>query len=369
MRVPVVLATLAVAGCAAAANPSPTVLSSGDFPKPLAALMTGARSSQWLAQGVDRWEVWVCHVPLETSVALYGDDQLRLRLSPTSLVDTLNRFVPPYFETLSHGLYRPEFVAGGEVTMSSADEPQDCLDRALEQSTTSSRGVIAIADAEHAVGEIGGFGTPGAPCSRPPCSAAVTRRAVYVGASDFGADWGERPPMDLVEHEMGHALGWPHSAYAPTAAPPYQSAIDLMSNSAAAREADPDRRDGSGTLALNRLTAGWLPDDAVVVLASAGGEVELAPSAGTTGRRVAVLAVDDTRFLTVEVIDASGLDAHLPHSGVAVHRVTFDGTLQSLEPLVGEPPYSDLLEPGDSVSADGWTITLLTRWRLRIVPA
>ena len=50
--------------------------------------------------------------------------------------------------------------------------------------------------------------------------------------------------MDLIEHEIGHALGWPHSGYDESAPNPTQSALDVMSNSAAPRDVHPDRRDG-----------------------------------------------------------------------------------------------------------------------------
>src|SRR3954469_18207471 len=163
-------------------------------------------------------------------------------------------------------------------------------------------GGLPTADAEHNAGDPGGFANAGAVCATPPCAATTTRRSAYVGASDFSPDWGDQPPMDLIEHEIGHALGWPHSGYDASLPDPTQSALDVMSDSAAPRAAQPDRRDGPDTLGINRLSAGWLPASSVAVLTPTGTTVMLAPSNGTSGKRLAVIALDDHRFITVELL-------------------------------------------------------------------
>ena len=70
--------------------------------------------------------------------------------------------------------------------------------------------MLAVADAEHAADQPGGIGS-GGDTHRAEAPASAARRWAYVGANDFSADWGDDPPMDLVEHELGHTLGWVHS--------------------------------------------------------------------------------------------------------------------------------------------------------------
>jgi hypothetical protein len=164
--------------------------------------------------------------------------------------------------------------------------------------------------------------------------------------------------MDLVEHEVGHTLGWVHSATEPGPPEHYLSALDVMSNSAAPRVADPTSRDAPDTLALDRLISGWLPTSAVRA-ASQGTTVVLRPSTGADGVRLLVLPVDDASFLTVELLSADGHDAHLPGGGVAVHRVEVrGGAVERVTPLVGVAPFTTLLRPGDELTTDGWAVSV-----------
>lgn len=174
--------------------------------------------------------------------------------------------------------------------------------------------------------------------------------------------------MDLVEHEIGHALGWPHSGYDKSFSEPHRSALDLMSNSAAPRSTSPDRRDAPDTLAVNRLCAGWLTSSAIAVVPPSGTSVTLAPSNGATGTRVAVVALDDRRFMTVELLIAEGYDDHLPASGVAVHLIDGVGANRTQTPLVGVAPFDDLLTSGESIQPNGWRIAVGPRWRVTIQP-
>ena len=162
-------------------------------------------------------------------------------------------------------------------------------------------------------------------------------------------------------------LGWAHTGVAGGGA--YLSALDVMSNSASPRDTDPEARDAPGTLALNRLLAGWLPVADVWPAPAGGGSVTLASSTGNTGTRLAVVGLTGNEFLMIELLTADGYNAHLPADGIAVHRVTVaGGEVDEADPLVGETPFADLLAVGESFDTDGWRITVADGWVVTISP-
>lgn len=314
----------------------------------------------------------MCQVPSDTADPIYDSSGLRLPLTPAGLTELLNRYVSRYFQTLSHGEYRPTFAAGSSYVMGATDTHQTCVDHALAASANDSTVVLAVATAEHRADASGGFGTPGSGCATNPCPAKVTRRSAYVGASDFHPAWGREPAVDLTEHEIGHTLGWPHSG---EGSEQYDSGLDVMSDSAAPRERDPAARDGQDTLGVNRIAAGWLPDTDVLV-GTAGPDpqrFDLRPSTGRTGARVLVLAVDQWRFLTVEYLTPTGLDRSLPSSGVTVTLIDQSPSVCAPRPasgcvveereqrtLVGTAPFYDLLSSKSQPwQGTGWSVRVL----------
>ena len=149
----------------------------------------------------------------------------------------------------------------------------------------------------------------------------------------------------------------------------------------------PERRDGPSTLAINLFDVGWLDPEDVETLDRDGGEVELAPvttdeadegdeaDSDVDGTRLLLLTIDEHRVLTVEYRTATGFDAHLPESGIAVHLVD-DSSGTSIErsqvPVhAARPPFTDLLGSGGSLTTNGWTIDVVevgATARLAIVP-
>lgn len=318
-------------------------------------------------------EVWVCDVPDGSTAAVYGGLPLRLPLTPTGVVAAIGDRVRAYVAEVSHGRHDLRLVAGGTVEMAIDDDEDDCVDRALERSSPAADVVLAVSTAEHGPGFPGGRGRPGtAPActdtgSHDPnepdgCSARATGRAAVVGASDFHPSHGDVPLLDLVEHELGHTFGWPHSGTPVSGDDRYVSAIDLMSDSAAPRVTDRSRRDGPLPLAIDQFDAGWLPLEQTLVVgrSTADTVVELSPLGDADGTRLLVLAIDEYRVLSVEYRTPTGFDDHLPEAGVAVHLI--DDTVGTGVERVQLPvhtdvaPFTDLLGPGDVLTRDGWRI-------------
>ena len=344
------------AGCSQVASPPPSsAVAQADWPRALR-LIAGANH----APANDRFEVFICDVPLTTSDPIYGRLTQRLKLTPEDLVARLNDNVTPYFVALSHDLYTPQFVAGHTLSMSATETHDACVERAIDSSAPTTSAVMVVATAEHLPNQAGGWGRPGDTCNVDFCSAGQTRRALYVGASDFHASWGAVPAVDLTEHEIGHTLGLPHSGD-PQSADDHASGIDLMSNSASPRDENPERRNGPDTLAINRLALGWMTADDVVVAAPSGGDFKLWPSTGDSGVRLLAIGLTDTSFLTIEYLTADGFNDFLPASGVAVHLIEgSDRVSERTQTTLGSvAPHLQLLsKSGSSLDLRGWTITV-----------
>lgn len=284
-------------------------------------------------RGVDRWAVAVCRVPDEVEDPLYETAAERLAVDVDAIVQRLDG-VSEYFSRWSHGRYTIEWAVAPDVAIDERESSYDCVDRALDASDASTNGVLVIADAQHAADAPGGWGRRGERCDRP-CAASESRRAAYVGASDFLSYWGDDSPLDLVEHEIGHALGWPHSATEAGVGEShvYDSDVELMSNSAAPRDVDATRRHAPGVLALNQWLAGWLDDREVFVVALDDvptGDwqdvVRLATSdSAPSAERARLMVVDlGSALFAIEAIADRGDNDHRRESGVAVHEIVLD---------------------------------------------
>lgn len=327
----------------------------------------------------DVWEVVRCRIPQGSQDQVFAETDRRLSASVTELIAAIDP-VRDYFARWSDGRYRPEFIPGADVVLNTNDSVQVCIDHALEASSSRATGVIVIADAPHRDDRAGGWTQPGRGCSdgQSTCAARSSQRAVYLGANDFWSldDVTASPasvPLDLVEHEMGHSFGWPHSSRGTPGA--YDSVIDVMSDSAAPRRQRADRRDGPGVLALHRLGAGWLDRSRVMVVVPGTGTIAVTlgdRSAESPNDTVTLIIVElaDEVILTIESVTAGGDEAHLARSGVAVHLVEWGANVcAGAEPLclgvnrrvtlLGETA-DGLLGPGEAIDVEGIRIAVTT---------
>ena len=277
-----------------------------------------------IALGSDPWEVVVCQIPQDTTDPIFDPNAVRLNLSSGDIVAELDPVIA-YFSRWSHGQYQPNFTAVDGVSISAEEKSDLCVERALDQASPTTRGVMVIANAQHSETAVGGWGRPGSPCEKN-CSAKSTRRAVYIGAADFMPFWTGNPPLDLVEHEMGHALDWPHSSTSVDnfGNGVYDSDIDVMSNSAAPRDFNADMRNAPGPLGINLYLSHWLNDNNVALLENGTTSFDLVATNTdlvVNGLRLVLVPLNNSTVVSVELLQASGDNQHLLDDRVVIHQI------------------------------------------------
>lgn len=237
-------------------------------------------------------------------------------------------------------------------------------------------------------------------------SAALSRRSTFpfdplslggtyirrTGAADttelFGATWLSSEHVSqyvVVEHEMGHALGWPHSEF--VSGGEYDSEWDVMSvgyiGSSPEFGSVP-----SGTIAVNKQRRGWISEAATAAPAFGSARTAVLralarpwPGAADTSVYMARLGMagSDCEY-TVEARRLTGYDKVLHGEGVLIHQPCH------VRPrLIGPPGATDggagaAWQPGrmladsvggayvavDSATATGYAVTLTRGWPLTV---
>ncbi len=292
----------------------------------------------------DSFEVWACNLP---------DGELDLKAA--MVVSFLQREVAPFLSWLSDRQYQVAFSVGGTV-YSSTD--QDCFDTVDSQSPGDSRGSLVFLNNDGALWSGGGVGGVGRLCFLSDvylCEESFPsneRQAILYTMVDLEEEGYEIAPETLetgisskkalhtlgvtrtIVHEIGHTIAFPHSFTGSFSDPDvneYNNPMDVMSGGTRAQftfttgsgsgSTSLSRGVLSGTLAINRYAAGWIPPERVDIYKGGVAEHYLAIP-GAEGTQMAVIPLDTSGvFLTLGARMQRGYDAFLPKEGVEVYSV------------------------------------------------
>jgi hypothetical protein len=184
----------------------------------------------------------------------------------------------------------------------------------------------------------------------------------------------------VVHHEVGHAIGWPHSSG--NYGQEYDSRWDIMSVGYL-RNTAPWGWQGVHTISSHKDARGWLPEERILEPAL-GSQVKgrlvrsaLPPPNGYLMVRVPLPAGG---WISAETRIPAGLDTPLPGSAVLLHRMPFSIRSYVIDPDSNGNPNDDAAqwltgeEYADAVNgvsirvdagfADGFDVTVTRGWRL-----
>ena len=274
------------------------------------ALINNTESHLEFTLSSEVWDVWLCNTP-------DGD----LILDPDDTVALLNREVTPYYRWLSNDRYQPQFRYAGRVKGPHLTGCRTVLREHRAASPQNNRfGIIGDTD-----GGDGGGGLQG-----------------KLGFFEINS-----LHIPNIIHEIGHALGFPHSygglihlesdrfAGGRTLSMAgdvyeYDNPMDLMSGSLGLNTA---------MIAVHRYAAGWI-DPANVAIHPQGKTYKYELQApGTGGTQMLILR--DTQFgamITLGARVAKGYDSDIPKEGVEAYKVDqFTRRTQQIPPpeLIG----------------------------------
>jgi len=327
----------------------------------------------------DLWDVWICQVP-----------DGNLDLVPEEVVNVLRAEITPYFQWLSGGRYSPVFRVGGTIETTALNYRSECFrsvwldsrEKALED---RAEGAVFLTNKR----SYASFGSLGPITYISPVEAALrgtvfseNSRFVYFdgrsvvetsGLPPLPANGLPDPNMFTVAHELGHAIGFPHS-YRFTR---YDNPMELMGESDSASGLQ------IGTVAVNRYAAGWM-DPAQVAIYSGGGTARYTLSPLGDGRtQMLVLKSDHGSFITLGARVKKGYDAGLPKEGVESYLIEqqppicfnypgYDACLgtarptravigNSTRPIDTDDPVAHVMGVGEGYTWKELTVTVLER--------
>ena len=241
-------------------------------------------------EGKHYWEVWSCN---ET-------DDGPPTMSPSEFIAVFGPAATNWFTQVSDGSYSPQFVAKGSY---SADQ---CLNQA--PTVPADRGIIAI------TGGSGGLGGPGSLLISQSGVRHIGPRRAQIGTIGFppGGDLHDAPwILDILVHEIGHGLGWPHVPVGDGSH--YNNPADVMSGGRMVAGVP------MPTAAFNAYASGWIEPTELSVWEWGTTSIRLGTLKSSRSPMLMVPSDTQGRFHTISVTPAS-VASSAPR-GVVVHLV------------------------------------------------